>query len=178
LEVQNVSVGIGITLAEGKKVADMVIARLSPFCERIQVAGSIRRERPRVNDVDIVLIPNDFWGLAGEMRTMGAGHNPGFKRIEKVTHDGFPVDLYLATRESWATLLLIRTGSKEHNIRLCSRARAYGMKLRADGAGLFQLATNQTEYEDGEDTRIAGDSEESIYEALGLRYLKPTERES
>src|SRR6266446_3745254 len=73
---------------------------LRPHCERIEIAGSIRRGKPWVAD-----------------KLM-------------------PVDIYMATEESWATLLLIRTGSAEHNIWMCARARACGGKLHADGSGL------------------------------------------
>jgi len=85
---------------------------------------------------------------------------------------GILIDVYIAAPTTWATLLLIRTGSKAHNIRLCSRARDRGMKLHADGSGLFRLA-------DCEDTevRVAGDTEESIFAALGLPYYRPEERE-
>ena len=51
----------------------------------------------------------------------------------------FMLDIYVATPETWATLLLIRTGSRAHNIKLCARARAMGMRLHADGSGLFRL---------------------------------------
>ncbi len=79
---------------------------------------------------------------------------------------GADVDLYVATPETWATLLLIRTGSVDNNIRLCSLAQSKGWQLRANGAGLFNTT--------GE--RIAGDTEESIYKMLGLTYQKPEER--
>lgn len=50
---------------------------------------------------------------------------------------GIGIDIYVATPETWATLLLIRTGSKENNIRLCSLAKRKGWHLKANGDGLF-----------------------------------------
>jgi len=76
------------------------------------------------------------------------------------------VDLYFATAETWATLLLIRTGSKENNIRLATLAKRRGWHLAANGDGLF----------DEKGRRVAGDSEESIYKALVLPYQEPWER--
>jgi DNA polymerase (family 10) len=76
------------------------------------------------------------------------------------------VDIYIADETTWATLLLIRTGSTENNIRLCSRAKDMGWHLAASGDGLFN--------EMGK--RIAGDTEISIYNALGLPYQEPLER--
>ena len=74
-----------------------------------------------------------------------------------------PVDVYFADDDSWATLLLIRTGSKENNIRLCRRARELGMKLKASGQGLIGL--------DGKALKIS--SEREIYQNLGLCYQTP-----
>ena len=90
----------------------------------------------------------------------------GGKAIWTLEFRGAQVDIYFATSSSWGTLLLIRTGSKEHNVFLARRARSLGMELKASGAGLFRNGV-----------RIAGDTEESIFEALGLPYKEPEERE-
>jgi len=76
------------------------------------------------------------------------------------------IDLYFATPSTWSTLLLIRTGSKENNIRLATQAKRRGWRLNASGEGLF----NDT----GE--RVAGDTEKSIYQALGIPYQPPRDR--
>ena len=148
-----------------KSIADEVIKRLSPYCKRIEVAGSIRRRKPQVRDIDIVLIPSDPWNLSHEIMGLGVSHVGGDK-LKRVNCGGNQVDLYFASEDTWATLLLIRTGSAENNIRLASLAKKRGWHLAASGDGLFN--------EKGE--RIAGDSEESIYQALGLPYQCPEER--
>jgi len=153
-------------LERAKKIAGEVIKRLSPYCSRIEVAGSIRRKRPFPNDIDIVLIAADPWNLTHEISGLGVVTAMGDK-LKRVLFNGVQVDIYYATEETWATLLLIRTGSKENNIRLASLAKKRGWHLAASGEGLFN--------EKGE--RIAGDSEISIYQALGLAYQKPEERE-
>lgn len=154
-------------LERAQKIAREVIKRLSPYCarERIEVVGSVRRKKPSVKDIDIVLIPSDLWNLHHEIKGMGQVRMSGNK-IMRVMVGSVQVDIYFATPETWATLLLIRTGSAENNIRLCSLAKKKGWHLAASGDGLFN--------EKGE--RIAGDSEESIYEALGLLYREPWER--
>ncbi len=152
-------------LGKAQKIAAEVVKALAPYCSRIEVAGSIRRRKPLVNDIDIVLIPSDPWNLTGEIARLGAVAAHGAK-IQRVQHQGAWIDLYMATPETWATLLLIRTGSKENNIRLCSLAKRKGWHLAANGDGLF----------DETGKRVAGDSEESIYQALGLSYQKPEDR--
>ena len=152
-------------LERARSIADEVIKRLSPYCQRIGVAGSVRRQKPMVNDIDLVLIPNDLWSLHGELMKLGQLKMSG-QKIMRVMIGNTQVDIYVADEDTWATLLLIRTGSKESNIRLCSRAKDMGWHLAASGDGLFN--------EKGE--RIAGDSEISIYNALGLPYQRPEER--
>ncbi len=154
-----------ISLEWATKIAAKVTERLSPYCEKIEVAGSVRRKKPWVNDIDFVLIPADLWNLHHEIMGIGQVKVKGDK-IMRVMSGIVQIDLYVATRETWGTLLLIRTGSAENNIRLCSRAKTRGWRLAASGDGLFNEA----------DQRIAGDSEISIYNALGVRWQRPEER--
>ncbi|MBA7565683.1 hypothetical protein ES708_07368 [subsurface metagenome] len=152
-------------LEKAKVLADTVVKALEPYCKRIVVAGSIRRQKPTVRDIDLVLIPRDRQSLDSALLLMGSYKMSGMK-IARVEMDSIPLDIYFATPETFATLLLIRTGSVESNIRLATRAKRRRWRLAASGAGLFN--------EKGE--RIAGDTEESIYEALGLPYQEPWER--
>ncbi|MBA7468804.1 DNA polymerase/3'-5' exonuclease PolX [subsurface metagenome] len=153
-------------LERAQEIADQVIKRLFPYCEKIKVVGSVRRQKTTPRDIDIVLIPSDPWNLSHEISGLGPSKLSGDK-LKRVTFNGAQVDLYLATPETWATLLLIRTGSAKNNIRLAILAKKRGWRLAASGDGLFN--------ENGE--RIAGDSEESIYKALSLPYQEPWERE-
>lgn len=155
-----------IQLEDAKKRAEEVVEQLAPYCEKIEVAGSIRRRRRQVNDIDIVLIPKDWWGLHNTVKGLGESKAAGGK-IMRVMSTGTQIDIYVASAETWATLLLIRTGSAQNNIRLCSIAKNRGWQLHADGSGLFN--------EKGE--RIAGDTEQSIYQALGVHYQEPWERD-
>jgi DNA polymerase (family 10) len=129
------------------------------------VAGSIRRQKPTVRDIDLVLVVRDRQNLDSALMGMGNYKMSGLK-IARVEMDSIPLDIYFATPETFATLLLIRTGSVESNIRLAARAKKRGWRLAASGGGLFN--------ERGE--RIAGDTEESIYEALGVPYQRPERR--
>jgi len=155
-------------LEVAQKIAAAVIERLSPYCQKIETAGSIRRRKAIVHDIDLVLIPSDAWNLEGEVLALARPFHPKMsgEKLKRFDYNGAQVDLYYATPQTWATLLLIRTGSKESNIRLCSRAKDMGWHLAASGDGLFN----------GTGERIAGDSEISIYNALGLPYQRPEER--
>jgi DNA polymerase (family 10) len=156
-------------LATAKKIAGEIVKKLAPYCKRIEIAGSIRRQRPFPRDIDIVLIPSDAWNLEAEVLSLARPFQPKLsgEKLKRFNYNGTQVDLYYATEETWATLLLIRTGSAAHNIKLATLAKKRGWHLYADGQGLFD--------ENGK--RIAGESEESIFEALGLEYVPPEKRE-
>ncbi len=160
-------------LEKAKQIAAQVVDSLRSYSERITVAGSIRRQKPFVHDVDIVAIPNNQGQFIAALQSLGKITMGGQKLI-RCQHPEIMLDVYIAEPSTWATLLLIRTGSAKHNIMLCTRAKAQNMKLHADGSGLFNVSNDeQQEYEE----RIAGDTEQSIFEALGLPYKEPRLRE-
>lgn len=152
-------------LERAQKIADAVVKRLGPYCSRIQVAGSIRRKAPNPKDIDLVLIPTDLWNLHTELMRLGPLKMSGSK-IMRVMVDSTQVDIYVADEITWATLLLIRTGSAEFNRMLATRALDRGLKLKANGQGVMR----------GSEV-IANKSEEAILEVLGLPYLEPWDRE-
>ncbi len=161
-------------------MANRAVEKLKPYCDKIEIAGSIRRRRPFVHDIDLVCIPSNQGQFITQLRQLGPFKVGGGKLI-RVSNQALELDVYIATLETWATLLLIRTGSARHNIMLCKLAQQKGMKLHADGSGLFRLggmvATKDAADGSREEIRIAGDTEQSIFEALGMRYKKPEERE-
>ncbi len=154
-----------IPLKKAEEVAAELVGMLRPHFEQIEVAGSVRRRKPYVNDIDLVAIPGmaDPRAVLGMLPVEIVRSGP---KLAAFKFKGVDVDIYYATPETWGTLLLIRTGSKESNIRLCTLAQNKGWKLKASGDGLF----------DSGGTRIAGDTEESIFRALGLPYEPPEAR--
>jgi DNA polymerase (family 10) len=162
-------------------VAQRIVDELRPACDRIEIAGSLRRGNNMVHDIDILLLPKEagegfslesstlLEGLIGQL--VARGSLTPVRGKEKIkcfvaTKTGIPVDVYVAKPETWATLLLIRTGSKEHNIKLAQRAKELGMKLRASGDGI--------EHVNGDFLRV--NAEEEIFALLNLPYVRPEER--
>jgi len=152
-------------LKNAEALAAKVLAVIGPYCERVQVAGSVRRKRPEVHDIDIVLIPKPLH-LASIVKALDPEkallQGP---KLTRLLVEGVQVDLYVATPETWGAILLIRTGSPEHNIRLCSIARSRGVKLSA-AQGVIK-----------EGRVVASRTEEDIFQALGLDYVPPESRE-
>jgi DNA polymerase (family 10) len=157
-----------MSLEYAESIGQEVIGVLQPYFERLEIAGSVRRQKEWVRDIDLVGIPRAATWLGFNNKLVAIADRVVRRGAKLATFEfkGNQVDLYYATEETWSTLLLIRTGSKENNIRLCTLARSKGWHLKANGDGLF----------DGTWGRIAGDTEESIYEALGLPYREPWER--
>ena len=156
-------------LEQARQIANNIKKILTPYCDRIEIAGSIRRGKPIVHDIDIVLIekPESALIIPSLLATIGAITLNGskIKRLHYGDAD-INIDIYTATPASWSTLLLIRTGSKENNIRLATIAKRKGWQLKANGDGLFN----------NHGDRIAGDTEQSIYQVLDIPYQKPHDR--
>lgn len=170
-----------IELWRAKGIAETVVRLLEPYCLRgdgvaperhtlIEVAGSIRRHRPWVHDIDIVLVSDSAqgWDFHDTVRKIGIVKKSGPKIVQVNTAGNVQIDLYFATPATWWTTLLIRTGSAGHNIKLCQRAKLKGFTLHADGSGLEELDTKK---------RIIPRGEAEIFERLGLDYRAPEERE-
>ncbi len=152
-------------LIRAQRISMAVVVRLNPYCKKIEVVGSIRRKKPVAKDIDLVVIVDNLWDFHAELKGMGELVLSGPK-LFRLMIGNVQVDIYIATEDTWATLLLIRTGSAENNIRLAALAKKRGWRLAASGDGLFN--------ENGE--RIAGDTERSIYDMLDLPWQLPEER--
>ncbi len=166
-------------LTQAQGIAGKIIARLAPCCERLAVAGSVRRERPWVHDIDIVAIPANQGQFLSEVAKLGRIGRGGERLLQvDLGGTGFMVDFYIAEPATWPTLLLIRTGSAEHNRYLCTLARKKGLVLHADGRGLarpFSWTGDVPPTHEEEPLPVS--SEEDIFRALGLPYKAPRERE-
>ena len=174
-----------MNLETADKLTADILAWLTPYCERVEVAGSIRRRRPNPADIDLVVEPTisaelDLLGGVIGMRNLtheavcrhvnGAGgkwlagkeesrHNLSVELPE------CQLDIFFATPETWGTVLLCRTGSKEHNIWLAQRATAMGLHW-AVTKGVVRghvVLASQTEHE--------------IFRALALQFIEPENRE-
>ena len=152
-------------LERAQKVAEEVVKRLSPYCQRIEVAGSVRRRRPSPRDIDIVLIPSDLWNLTHEVMGLGPCQQKG-EKLKRINYHGVQVDLYFCEPETWGMTLLVRTGSADHNIKLAARAKKMGLH--------FSVARG---IENGKGKVIASRTEEEVLSALGLNYIPPEERD-
>jgi DNA polymerase (family 10) len=139
--------------------------------EVITPAGSLRRGRETVGDLDLLVtgpaagaVLDRFLAYPRVEEVLGRGEN---KASARVGREGLQVDVRALPRESFGAALQYFTGSKEHNVAVRTRAVRMGLKLSE--YGLFRA---------DDDVRVAGSTEEEVYEALGLRWIPPEMREN
>ncbi len=167
-----------IRIGEAMPIADALVAELGalPFVERIAYAGSLRRGRETIGDLDILAAATDakplmdaFVGRGEVARILGHGDT----KSSVLTKSGVQVDLRVVPLDRFGAALMYFTGSKEHNIALRERAIAQGMRLNE--YGLFR-ENAQGGVDEGA-VPVAAASEEEVYAALGLDWVPPTMRE-
>jgi DNA polymerase (family 10) len=174
------------------KVAAELVAELQPRCEQISVAGSLRRAKAEIGDIEILFVPRigqvhmpgelfpKSGSLADELieQWLAKGfiikrHNVNgsttWNTLNKLAihaSSGLPVDLFATTAKRWFVSLVVRTGSKEMNTALAGSALRRGMKLHAYGV-LEVTATGE---------QIIPQSEREVFERLGVPYREPAQR--
>jgi len=156
-------------ISEVLGVAETILAHLraNPAIERAVTTGSLRRMKETVGDLDFLVLSADPPAAARTFTSMPLVQDivmSGDTKSTVILQGGLQADLRVLDRTSWGSGLQYFTGSKDHNIRMRGLAIEQGLKLSE--YGLFR----------GE-VPVAGETEEGIYEALGLRYIEPELRE-
>ncbi|MFA9426426.1 DNA polymerase/3'-5' exonuclease PolX [Natronorubrum sp. A-ect3] len=173
-------IGQRYLLGEGRPLADDVLAFLEGLeaVERCEVAGSIRRWRETIGDVDVLAATDagedvvgafvDWESVDGEIES---GPEKASVRVGEIR-----VDLRVVVPEEFGSALQYFTGSKDHNVRLRNYAIDRGMKLNEYGAfDVSEIDDPDAGLRVGD--RVAGDTEAGMYEALGLPWIPPELRE-
>ena len=161
-----------LDLEEAQRTASEVKAAVEAQCELIEVAGSIRRQKSIVHDIDFVVVAKsdaEWQKINEKLRQLKAKPNCSGNSVIKAfvpCKDGlFQVDFYRAKPSTFGIHLLVRTGSADHNMWLAGHAFSKGMRLKYS-EGLIK---------DG--VAIAGETEQGVFEALGLPCPLPSKRE-
>ena len=168
------------SLPFAERCLDRLLPWLCPHAELIEVAGSIRRRCQSIGDIDLVIIPKttpetDLFGAATSHRNLTSDEvrrrcaelnwpmrtdGPNCQIFESA---GVQVDIWYATPETKGTVLMCRTGSKEHNIWLADAAAARGAHWNPHHG--LQIGG-----------RVLAGTEDEIYRAIGIDFLPPEAR--
>jgi len=152
------------------KIAKKVVKSLknSGAATRIEIAGSLRRKKEKVHDIDLLASSNNPGELMEAFTSMASVKKVlarGLAKTMLVLDNSIQVDLRIVPAESWGSALLYFTGDKGFNIYLRRVAIKLGYKLSE--YGLFDRKTG---------ARIAGESERDIFTELGVKYVSPPKR--
>lgn len=165
---------------------------LAPCCERIEIAGSIRRRKPSVGDIEILYIPKfgeravtpelfprrhnlvdlelDNWFHAGLIakRANVKGQFAWGEKNKLGVHVaiGIPVDFFAATEANWFNYLVCRTGGAKNNMQIATAAQQLGGKWNPYGEGFTDEAFR----------RFVVRCERDVYDHVSLPYREPWER--
>ncbi len=166
-------------VGDARPLADEVLELLRDHeaTGRCEVAGSIRRWKETIGDVDVLVASEDDqrvvdafvdWPRASEV--IEAGSIKASVRAE-----GVRIDLRVVDPAEFGSALQYFTGSKEHNVRLRNYAIDRGLKLNEYGA--FDISQTEDDSDQRAGERVAGETEEGMYESLGLPWIPPELRE-
>jgi DNA polymerase (family 10) len=160
-----------LSYAEGVATELMGMLKQVPGVEAITPAGSLRRGRETVGDLDLLVTGPDptpalerfiAWPRVNEV--LGRGEN---KASARVGQEGLQVDVRALAPGSFGAAMQYFTGSKDHNVAIRTRAVKMGLKLSE--YGLFRVE---------DDFKVAGETEAGVYEAIGMPWIPPELREN
>ncbi|MEU0004811.1 DNA polymerase/3'-5' exonuclease PolX [Streptomyces sp. NPDC006314] len=163
--------GARVPLPPALDTAEEIVAALSGVagCERCAYAGSLRRMRETVGDLDVLVAAErsaPFMEALCALPVTAEVVARGTKKTSVRTAEGLQVDLRVLPAESWGAGMQYFTGSKAHNIRTRTIAVHQGLKLSE--YGLFDIESGES---------VASRTEEEVYARLGLPWIPPTLRE-
>jgi len=145
--------------------------------ERVELAGSIRRRRPTIGDVDVLAGSTDpetvveaFTDWRGEVVEAGTGK-------ASIRVDGVRIDLRVVASDEFGAALQYFTGSKDHNVAV--RTRAIERDLKINEYGVFDISgVDDPDAGQRVGERVAGETERGVYDALGTAWVPPELREN
>lgn len=169
-----------VPLETARRLADEVVEVLLPGCERIEVAGSVRRKKAMVSDIDLVCVAREAQTLfqAGSLVSLPgiialAVDQRGWKLLKNGPHQKkidigpLAVELYITTPAQWGVMFLLRTGDAEFS-HWCVTARKFGGALPSN----MQIADGRVWQGGALDTP----EEMDVFNALRLKWIDPQYR--
>lgn len=162
---ERMHLGIALPLAEEV----LKILRKASGVTRVSTAGSLRRMKETIGDLDLLAASTRSARVMDALRTSSLCARllvSGATKTSFLTPNGVQVDVRVVEPKSFGAALQYFTGSKEHNVRL--RELAIRHRLKINEYGVFRTTAN---------TRLAGREEEDVYRAVGLPWIPPELRE-
>ena len=171
-------------LADAQRIANRFVRLFGPACDRIEIAGSVRRRKESVGDIEIVCIPEsqvDLWGypatflfepfidrlVQDDVIVRGDKNGAKYKTLYLIGDD-IKIDLFITAPEQWGANFTIRTGPKEFSRKIVT-PRQHG------GLMPSHLKFKELRWWDGADP-LDTPEERDVFAALGIEWREPWER--
>ena len=188
-----------VPLAKAEQIARYLVDDLEDVCERIEIVGSIRRRRPTVSDIELLVVPRidvirrdlfgdpdqtvnrfderckNLHGLGTLSNRLDVNGRPAWgERYKRVLYEGIGVDLFsVLPPAQFGVLMVIRTGSAEFSKRVVSQARKGGAlpneMFVADGQLFLKRWGDYPEL-------IPTPTEQDFFDRIGMPFIDPSER--
>ncbi len=167
-------------LNEAKTIAEKYLAMFKPFCNEVMIAGSVRREKAEVKDIELVALPKaemkmidmfncesirdeGFINLVNSFnRTKGNGKG---KYAQLILIEGIKLDLFIADGNNFGLIFMIRTGSAEFSKRMVTEIKSKG--FYCEGGYL---------HSSDDDRIIPVRTEKDFFEITGMKFVEARER--
>jgi DNA polymerase/3'-5' exonuclease PolX len=178
-------------LTQAKQIAERYLAEFAPFCHRIEIAGSIRRQKQLVGDIELVCIPKriittehhaDLFGGSNIKQTETV--HPSFAQIvnrlqkvkgeangkhtQRILPEGIKLDLFMVTAENWGLQFAIRTGSADYS------HFVLGHSWVKNGFGCIDGYLHR--YTRGEAIKLETPDEREFFKLIGVKWTEPKDR--
>ena len=155
-------------LEKAETIANKYVELLNPFCKRIEIAGSIRRKKPEVKDIEIVCIRNvktlfQFCAFIETLRVIKG--EPTGKYLNINLEEGINIDLFMCFPDNWGYIFAIRTGSADFS------------HLVLANAWVKQGFKGDDGYLTRNGKKIAVKEEEDLFKLCKLEFIPPEMRE-
>lgn len=163
-------------------VAQELERALAPYCERTLIAGSLRRQKPEIGDIELVVMPKlevelDMFGQPSGSHSLlddglallrTEGYTKNGAKFKQFVYEGAPVDLFITSPETWACVATIRTGSADFTHWLVTARRS-------GGGCPSHLSFKDGRLMNGSRPVVTPD-ERDLFEALGQPWIEPIDR--
>lgn len=161
-------------------IAQRLVDKLAPHCIKCEIAGSIRRGKSEVKDIEIVCIPKlkgqskiriaawistVFSFAKNDIHRIMKGKLGQGKYLQIRLEEGIKLDLFMANTDNWGYIYMLRTGSKDFSKRMVNRLKDYG--YRAKGGLIFRKE---------QDDIFAVNTERDFFDLVYLQHIPPKDR--
>jgi DNA polymerase/3'-5' exonuclease PolX len=159
-------------LSEAQETASRLIDFLKPFCTKVEVAGSVRREKENVKDIEICLLTDNKKKLFNSLGTHLLKVNKEFKpskwgqKYLQFKYEGKQIDLFIGEPDNWGLLYLVRTGSAAFSTKMLAAWK------RASGGGDSKDGYLHT----SEGRKILTSDEETVFRLCQMKFVGPKYR--